>query len=48
MLGEGTEWWMILIKVLLLHIVAPGLLALLFSELLRRIGWIKKNDMLLD
>ncbi len=48
MLGEGTEWWVILIKVLLLHIVAPGLLALIFSEILRKIGWIKKNDMLLD
>lgn len=48
MLSEGTEWWVILLKVLLLHIVAPALLALLFSEIMRKLGWIKKGDMLLD
>ena len=48
MLELGTPWWVILLKVLLLHIVAPALLALGFSELMRKIGWIKKNDMLLD
>ena len=48
MLSDGSPWWAILLKVLLLHIVAPAGLALLFSELMRKLGWIKKNDMLLD
>ncbi|MBQ1683904.1 MAG: PTS sugar transporter subunit IIC [Clostridia bacterium] len=48
MLAEGTPWWVILLKVLLLHIVAPALIALGTSELMRKLGWIKKGDMLLD
>ena len=48
MLGMGESWWMITIKVLLLHIVLPALIALGASELMRRLGWIKKNDMLLE
>ncbi|MBR4435689.1 MAG: PTS sugar transporter subunit IIC [Clostridia bacterium] len=48
MLAEGSDWWMILIKVLILHILAPALLTLTLSELMRRFKWIKKNDMLLE
>ena len=48
MLGLGSAWWEILLKVLLLHIVAPALLSLLFSEILRKLGWIKQGDMLLN
>lgn len=48
MIELGSSWWAILLKVLLLHIVAPALLSLLFSEILRKIGWIKQDDMLLD
>ena len=48
MLSTGVPWWVILLKVLLLHIVAPALIALGLSELMRRLGWIKHGDMLLD
>jgi uncharacterized membrane protein len=48
MLQNGSEWWSILLRVLLLHIAAPAALSLLFSEIMRRLGWIKQNDMLLD
>lgn len=45
-LGESLPG--VLLKVAFLHIVAPALLSLLFSEIMRKLGWIKKNDMLLD
>lgn len=47
MLGT-TPWWQILLEVLLLHIVAPALISLLFSEALRRLNVIKYGDMKLD
>ncbi len=48
MLESGNSWIRILLLVLLLHIVAPALISLAASEGMRRLGWIKKNDMLLD
>ena len=48
MLGEGTGWLEILLKVLLLHIVAPAALTLLFSEIMHRFGWIKRGSMTLE
>ena len=48
MLGTGSAWWAILLKVLLLHIVAPAAIALLTSELMRKRGWIKDGYMKLD
>lgn len=37
----GVEsWW----KILLLHLVLPALLSLLFSEILRKKGWIQEGD----
>jgi uncharacterized membrane protein len=41
----GLEaWW----KILLLHIVLPAALALMFSEYMRRKGWIKAGDLRLS
>lgn len=49
MLGmEGETWLTVTLKVLALHIILPAAIAFALSELLRRIGWIKKNDMLLS
>lgn len=48
MLAMGEAWWLILIKVLLLHIILPAAISLGLSELLRKLNWIKPNDMLLD
>ena len=48
MLGMGEAWWLVTIKVLALHIILPAAIALGLSEILRKIGWIKKDDMLLS
>lgn len=48
MLGLGESWWLITIKVLLLHIILPAAIAFGASELMRKLGWIKKGDMLLE
>ncbi len=40
--------WPILWKVLLLHFVAPAVISLIISELMRKIGWIKPGDMKLE
>lgn len=44
LLGDAFTW----IGLVLVCIVLPAVLSLLFSEIMRKIGWIKKNDMLLD
>lgn len=48
MLESGTGWLEILLKVLLLHIVAPAVLAIVFSEIMHRMGWIKRGSMTLE
>lgn len=48
MLGEGSGWLEILLKVLLLHIVAPAVLAIVFSEIMHKMGWIKRGSMTLE
>lgn len=48
MLGTGEGWLSILLRVLLLHIIAPAVISLAVSEIMRKLGWIKQNDMLLD
>lgn len=44
MLGMGEGWLSITLKVLALHIILPAALALGFSELLRKLGWIREGD----
>lgn len=39
---------MMWIGLVLICIVLPAILSLVFSEIMRKIGWIKKDDMLLD
>ncbi|MBR3381928.1 MAG: PTS sugar transporter subunit IIC [Clostridia bacterium] len=48
MLGMGEGWLSITLKVLALHIVLPAAISFGISELLRKIGLIKKGDQLLD
>lgn len=48
MLESGESWVTILALVLLMHIVAPALISLAVSEGMRKLGWIRDNDMLLD
>ena len=46
---DGTEWSpMMWIGLVLICIVLPALLSLTFSEIMRKLGWIKENDMLLS
>jgi len=43
--GSGA---MTIIGVILICVVFPAILSLLFSEILRKIGWIKAGDMKLE
>lgn len=46
---SGTEPTLMLItKIVMLHFIAPAVLTLIFSELMRNIGWIKQGDLQLD
>ena len=47
MLEAGTPWWLILIEVLGMYFILPAAICLGLSELMRKIGLIKKDDMLL-
>ena len=42
--GNATVW----IGILVVCIVAPAVLSLIFSEILRKIGWIQENDLKLE
>ncbi len=45
MQGNGTMKW---IGIVVICFVLPAILSLIFSEILRKIGWIRENDMKLD
>lgn len=46
---SATEtWWIVLLKILAIDIVAPALLCLLIAEFMRKKGWIKDGDFKLD
>ena len=48
MTADGVSPLMTLLQIVLMYFVAPAALSLLFSEILRKIGWIKSGDMKLD
>ena len=37
-----------IIGVILVCVVLPAVLSLVFSEIMRKLGWIKENDLKLD
>ncbi|MBQ8409171.1 MAG: PTS sugar transporter subunit IIC [Clostridia bacterium] len=46
---DSTEWSPVMwIGLVLVCVILPACLSLIFSEIMRRLGWIKKNDMLLS
>ena len=47
MTADGMSPWMALLQLVCMHVLAPAVLTLLFSELMRRVGWIKAGDMAL-
>ena len=48
MTAEGVEPWMVLLKIFVIQIVLPAVLALGVSEFMRKKGWIKDGDMKLN
>lgn len=48
MVQQGHESWWVLLMILIMHVIAPALLSLLISSVMRRFGWIKTGDMKLD
>lgn len=47
-MGLATSWPVLLGMILLMHFIAPAALSLLFAEFMRKKGWIKPGDMLLE
>ncbi|MDU1223464.1 PTS sugar transporter subunit IIC [Varibaculum cambriense] len=47
-MGSTTSWPALLGMISLLHFIAPAALSLLFAEFMRKKGWIKVGDMLLE
>jgi len=48
MVAEGGSGTIVLIKILIIQIILPAVLAFFISEFMRKRGWIKKGDMKLD
>lgn len=46
-MGGTRETWIIWAEVIVMHFILPAALTLLFDFVLRKIGWIKKGDMLI-
>lgn len=45
MTEAGELWWIVLIKIAILHFLLPGLLVWALTLLFRKLGWIKDGDM---
>ncbi|MBR6408543.1 MAG: PTS sugar transporter subunit IIC [Clostridia bacterium] len=45
---EFDQWWLVLIKIAVMHFILPAALSLGISEFMRKRGWIKQGDMKLD
>jgi len=41
----GTDDWFVWVGIAVTCLIAPAILSLIFSEILRKIGWIRENDM---
>ncbi len=48
MVGAGTEPIIAVLEIALMHFVAPAVLALAISEIMRKLKWIKSGDMRLE
>lgn len=45
---EIEPWWVVLIKIAVMHFILPAAIALGISEIMRKLGWIKQGDMKLE
>lgn len=48
MTASGTDIWVVFIEVIVIYFIAPAIISLIFSEILRKSGWIKHGDMKLE
>lgn len=48
MTAEGMNPVTVLVQIIIMHFILPAVISLAVSELLRKIGWIKKDDMKLN
>ncbi len=48
MTGSGTDGWIVLLEMLVMHFVLPALLATAISTAMRKLGWLRDGDMKLD
>ncbi len=48
MTAAGQDGIKVLLLILIMHVLLPAALSLLFSEIMRKYGWIKKGDLKLD
>ena len=48
MSAAGEPVWYSLLIIAVMLVIAPAALSLIFSEVMRKLGWIKQGDMLLE
>ncbi len=48
MTASGANTWIVLLQIVVMHFVLPGVLAVVISEAMRKLGLIKDGDMKLD
>lgn len=48
MTSSGSEGWLVLIEIAILHFVLPAVMAYGISSAMRKLGWIKDGDMKLE
>ena len=47
-MSASQEWWLVLIQIIGIDILAPALICFVVGEIMRKIGWIKYGDLKLD
>lgn len=47
-MSATQEWWVVLIQIVGIDILAPALICFVVGEIMRKVGWIKYGDLKLD
>ncbi len=47
-MSASQEWWLVLIQIIGIDILAPALICFVVGEIMRKVGWIKYGDLKLD
>lgn len=48
MTASGTEGWIVLVEIVIMHFVLPAVLSFAIAKAMRKLGWIKDGDMKLE